>query len=300
MISLVTACMNRESHLRHTLPAWLKLPDISEFVLVDWSTREPFDDLLALDPRIRIIRAVDEPKWVLAYAYNLGVSEAKGDVILKCDADCLPDAAIVSLQPAPGRFYAGNWRAGNAVGKTCANGQCVFTRAQWEEVNGYSEVIRRYGFDDEDFYERLKQAGHSRTDIDHRQLEFLRHSDEERVVNSTPPAPSASVDEFLNRQLHFQEAINRMVAGMMPWGRWFTRAAYSVQSSSERLTIVRRDVTREIPISPPLQQLARSQAIRLMTSLLCKIPTPVLAKMDEAACLAHLSRLAKSSAVQAA
>jgi len=292
--------MNREPHLRHALPEWLKLPDISEFVLVDWSTREPFDDLLVLDPRIRIVRAVEEPKWILAYAYNLGISHAKGDIILKCDADCIPDAHVASLRPGPGRFYAGDWRTGTAFGKTCANGQCVFTRAQWEEVNGYSELIRRYGFDDEDFYERLKRAGHVRTEIDHRLLEFLRHSDDERVVNNSQPVSETSVEEFLHRQLHYHEAINRLIAGMMPWGRWFRRAAYNPISSDERLLVVRRDVACEIPLAPPLQQLARSQAIRLMTSRLCKIPPLVMARMDEAACLAHLTRLAKSGAAQAA
>jgi len=300
MISLVTACMNRESHLRRTLPAWLNLPHVAEFVLVDWSTRESFDDLLALDPRIRIVRAVEEPKWILAYAYNLGISHARGDVILKCDADCMPDDELAALQPAPGRFYAGNWRTGNAVGKACANGQCVFTRAQWEEVNGYSEVIRRYGFDDEDFYERLAQAGHVRTEINHEQLNFLRHSDDERVVNNSQPASDATVEEFLNRQLHYHEAINRLIAGMMPWGPWFTRATYHPVSSDERLTVVRRDVTREIPIAAPLMQLARSQAVRFMAGRLCKIAPPVLMRMDEAACLTQLARLAKASATQAA
>ena len=292
--------MNRESHLRRTLPAWLRLPDISEFVLVDWSTREPFDDLLALDPRIRIVRAVDEPKWILAYAYNLGISHAKGDIILKCDADCMPNERVVALRPGPGRFYAGDWRTGTAHGKTCANGQCVFTREQWEEVNGYSELIRRYGFDDEDFYDRLKLAGHVRTGIDHSLLEFLHHSDGDRVVNNAQPASDVSVEDFLNRQLHYPEAINRLIAGMMPWGRWFTRAPYDSLSTDDRLTVVRRDLTREIPIAPPLMQLARSQAIRLMANRLCKIPPATIARMDDAACLAQLARFAKSSAVQAA
>lgn len=295
MISLVTACMNREAHLRRSLPEWLKLPGIGEFVLVDWSTSEPFDDLISLDPRIRIVRAVGEPKWILAYAYNLGISRAKNDLVLKCDADCLPDARILDAAPASGRFFAGDWRTGHTIGKTCANGQCFFTRTQWEQVNGYSELIRRYGHDDEDFYDRLKAAGHERAEIVPNLLEFLRHSDEDRVSNTTRPPPDNSVEAFLARQLHYHEAINRLIAAMMPWGRWFSRARFDEVSVSNRLEVVRRDIAGEIPLSPPLQQLARTQAIRVITSRLCKVPPQLMARMDEAACLAQLARIAKSA-----
>jgi hypothetical protein len=58
---------------------------------------------------------------------------------------------------------------------------------------------------------------------------------------------------------------------------------------------VKRDTSREIPLSEPLQQLARAQAIRAVTSRVCKIPPPVFARMDEAACLAQLGRLIKKA-----
>lgn len=296
MISLVSACMNRESHLRRSLPVWLKLPAIDEIVLVDWSTREPFDDLLALDPRIRIVRVEEEPRWILAYAYNLGIAEAKGDVILKCDADCLPSTAVVELQPSVGRFFAGDWRTGNLVGKTCVNGQCLFTREQWNQVNGYSELMRRYGHDDEDFYERLKAAGHPRQEIIPGQFEFLKHSDEDRVSNTTKPATDNSMEAFLSRHLQYHEAINKLIAGFMPWGPWFSRASFERVAREGRLEVFRRDVSREIPLSLPLQQLARTQAIRTITSRLCNIPPPLFVRMDEAACLTQLVRLAQKNA----
>jgi hypothetical protein len=44
MRSLVTACMNREHHLRRSLPHWLSLPGLDEIIIVDWSTSEPLDD----------------------------------------------------------------------------------------------------------------------------------------------------------------------------------------------------------------------------------------------------------------
>ncbi len=287
MISLVTTCMNRESHLRQSLPAWLALPDIGEIVLVDWSTQEPFTDLLALDSRIRIIRAEEEPRWVQPYAYNLGIAHARGEIIIKCDADCLPVAEMTQLIPAAGHFYAGDWRSGEKLGKACVNGQCIFTKAQWKQVNGYSELLRRYGRDDVDYYDRLIAAGHARREIPPDRLNFLDHSSDDRVAN-VKPAAADNIDALLNRELPYHETINVVVAAYMPWGPWFTRAPYTVISDDTRLTVVRRDFAREIPISAPLQQTARSHAIRAVTGQICKIPAATLARMDETACLAQL------------
>ena len=81
MISLVTACMNREAHLRRSLPEWLRLPGLGEIVVVDWSNERSLEELTALDPRVRVVRVQGEPRWVLSYAYNLGVARAAGSVI---------------------------------------------------------------------------------------------------------------------------------------------------------------------------------------------------------------------------
>lgn len=290
MLSLVSVCMNREEHLRRTLPAWLALPGVDEIVLVDWSTREPFDDLLALDPRIRIIRVVDEPRWILSYAFNLGIQHARGDLILKCDADCLPNGSILSTPPEHGYFFSGDWRTGAPIGKTCTNGQCFFTKAQWNEVNGYSEVIRRYGHDDVDFYDRLVAAGHARREITPDQLDFIQHDDKARVANHTPPAMHATVDSFLHEQVHYHEAINVVVSSFMPWGRWFTQAHYDTISSTERLISLARDKTREIPLSPSLQNMAHGHAVRLVTGKVCKIPPQAMATLDHNGLLTLLAR----------
>jgi hypothetical protein len=40
-----------------------------------------------------------------------------------------------------------------------------FAKAQFEAIDGYSELIRTYGRDDEDFYDRLIAAGYARREI---------------------------------------------------------------------------------------------------------------------------------------
>ncbi len=307
MLSLVSICMNREAHLRRAVPAWLGLPGVDEIVIVDWSTREPFPDLLGLDPRIRIVRVEDEPRWVQTYPTNLGVAHARGDRILKCDADCLPAPAVSALRPAPGRFFAGDWKTGRAAGKGSVSGQCLFAKTQWEQVNGYSELFRRYAHDDIDFYRRLETAGHARADIPADALDFLPHDDEARVAHQATPsaattAAAPDVDAFLHRQLDYHEAINVVVSQLLPWGPWFPQARYETLETARegRLLRLRRDRSREIPISPAVMQLAQGHALRAVASRVTRLPAAQIARLDEPSLLRLLAPFAAARPAPAA
>lgn len=288
MISLVTACMNREAHLRQTLPAWLTLPDVAEIVVVDWSNRTPLRELRALDPRIRVIRAEGEARWVLSYAYNLGVTHARHEVILKCDADCRPTAAVTQLRPTADGFYAGHWKTGTVVGKPSVNGQCMFTRAQFERVNGYSEIIRMYGRDDEDFYDRLIAAGYARREIPPAELAFIDHTQQERLANQTSGDTSDPVEAFLKKQPVYFEMYNLALANLLPWGVWQTRAHYTTREETDNYLACERDTTREIPVAAPLRAMARLHGVRSLTAQACGLPGSQVMAMDEKACLAAL------------
>lgn len=299
MISLVTACMNRDAHLRRTLPAWLALPDITEVIVVDWSNRTPLRDLAALDSRIRVIRAEGEPRWILSYAYNLGISHARNEIVLKCDADCLPTAAVASLRPADDAFYAGYWKTGVACGKPSVNGQCLFTKAQFERVNGYSEVIRMYGRDDEDFYDRLSKAGFNRREIPATELAFIEHTQQERLANQVGARAADPVETFLQRQPGYFEMYNLALTRLLPWGIWQARARFAVTEDSPNWLVCQRDTTREIPVAAPLQAMARLHGLRSVAAGACSLPAQQVMAMDEAACLAALrKRLATAASTQ--
>ena len=65
-ISLVTCSMNRTQNLLRALPSWLANVEITEIVIVDWSSDMPVAyDIAAAgisDPRIRILRIEGEPR----------------------------------------------------------------------------------------------------------------------------------------------------------------------------------------------------------------------------------------------
>jgi hypothetical protein len=299
MISLVTACMNRDGHLRQTLPQWLALPGVAEVVIVDWSNRTPLRDLHLVDSRVRVVRAEGEARWILSYAYNLGLSQAQHDTILKCDADCVPTAAVTSLIPTEKAFYAGYWKTGAACGKPSVNGQCLFSRKQFEQVNGYSEVIRMYGRDDEDFYDRLIKAGYGRREIPPSELSFIEHTQQERLVNQVSAKAADPVETFLQRQTVYFEMYNLALSKLLPWGIWNARARFEVAEDVGGARVCVRDKTREIPVSTPVQAMARLHGLRSVTAQISGLPAQRVMSMDEPACIDALrQKLSALSSVQ--
>ncbi len=288
--------MNREEHLRRSLPEWLKLPGLAEVVVVDWSNARPLIDLTRLDTRVRVVRAEGEPKWVLSYAYNLGVSRAASPLILKCDADCQPRSPVTALRPGDGHFYAGYWKSGAPVGKPSVNGQCLFSRAQFDAVNGYSEFIRTYGRDDEDFYDRLIAAGYERREIAPSELEFLEHRHEARMANQVSPG-EAGIEGWLRREVVYNEMRNAYLARALPWGPARPRAAFATVETGERWEVVRRDADAELAIPALVAASARLASLRYLVQKVARLPAPAAARLDERACLALLAnRLAAAAA----
>ena len=168
-ISLVTCAMNRSQNLLRALPTWLANPEISEVVIVDWSSATPVDADLReagiADPRIRILRIEGEGRWVLSYAFNAGFRAAACAQILKADADILLSADFFRRNPLlPGAFIAGNWRAVQAD-QAHVNGFFFISRQALQGVGGFNEHITSYGWDDDDIYDRLTLSGQRRQDV---------------------------------------------------------------------------------------------------------------------------------------
>lgn len=297
MFSLVTACMNREAHLRRSLPAWLNLPGLAEVVIVDWSNAQPLFDLATLDSRVRVIRAEGEERWILSYAYNLGLAHATHDAVLKCDADCVPTAEAVSCLPEPNRFFAGHWRSGHLAGKPSVNGQCFVAKAHFERVNGYSEIIRTYGRDDEDFYDRLQRAGVARAEIPAATLNFLDHSHEERVSNQFAGGPSLTAEQHILRDTTYNEMRNYYLATLYPWGPERIRAAYArAGEPGPRCVALRRDRTTEFAPPPDAQEAASLYSLRYLVGKILRLPASAADKLERAACIKLLApRIAKAA-----
>ncbi|MCP2669704.1 galactosyltransferase-related protein [Maricaulaceae bacterium EIL42A08] len=243
-VSLVTACRNRNENLKRALPSWIACPQITEIVIVDWTSEIPVAEDLAgsgiSDHRIRVVRVDDEPRWILSYAFNLGFQSAKCARILKADADIViePDFFNRNLL-RPKAFIAGNWRTA-ARHQAFVNGFFYVKRAPLIELGGFNEYITTYGWDDEELYARLIEHGLVREDVAGGSIHHLPHNDAERTERASNRTGAAAA-ETLPGQTSYLIRRNRQIANMMPtWSGTRPRVGYEPLPSHRDSSRLRR------------------------------------------------------------
>jgi hypothetical protein len=213
-LSVVTVCMNRREHLLTTAPLVAAWHHHDEHLIVDWSSHEPLrrHDLPS-DPRLRLLRVEGERRWNPSRAYNFALGQARGDWLVKLDADCWPTAR---LDPA-GLLAAGPvWVGSGGEGR---HGQFLIDRATLAAVGGFNEFLRGWGFEDKDLRARLEvQQGWRLGPIPTVAIGVILHSDEERMGQ-----PQAGAGQGLQRSLGLatmrsSRLGNRLLAAHLPWG----------------------------------------------------------------------------------
>lgn len=158
--SIVTCCMNRNENLLKAVETWRELP-VDEIVIVDWSSSIPVRHTLGAitDSRIKIIRVENESKWILTYAFNVGLRFARYQKIVKFDADIQVtrdffEKNLISEEC----LVRGNWKHAVERGEgeqKYVNGSFVAPKKSLKQIGYYNEFIRTYGWDDSDIYQRL-------------------------------------------------------------------------------------------------------------------------------------------------
>ena len=256
-ISLVTCCRNRSENLKKALPSWLELDDISEIIIVDWSSDTPLKRDLKLfldaDERIRIVRVEEEEAWILTYAYNAGFRCASHVCILKADADIViaPDF-FDKNKLSKGEFLAGNWR-NVPEDQAHINGFFLVCKADLADAGGFNEFITSYGWDDDDLYSRLTALGVRRSEIDPDTIYHIPHDDEARseAFSTGKSADAISAGDRLRKSSQYGIRRNYYVAALMPtWSRQRQMVDFSVITKQRgHVTLQRLDRrSNEVPL----------------------------------------------------
>ena len=147
-----------------SLTSWVLSPDINEIVIVDWSSDKPIDHLCGLSSRIKVVRVDDQKYYNLSKSFNLAADVSTGNILLKLDCDVVlnPYFNIIKENPLEyNTFYTGHWKMFPKYYHPL-NGFLYIRRNDFFKVNGYNEYLEGYGYDDEDIYNRLQDAGVNR------------------------------------------------------------------------------------------------------------------------------------------
>ena len=270
-ISLVTCSMNRTENLILALPSWIANPEISEILIVDWSSRSLVEHELQQagisDPRIRIVRVDDEPRWILSYAFNVGFRSAACETILKVDADIVlsPDF-FKRNQVTDGSFIAGNWRTASED-QSHVNGFFFISRKALAAVGGFNEHITTYGWDDDDIYDRLTLMGQRRRDVAAGTIFHLEHDDEERIGDSGSHGAVQTLRDRLTSVTKFLIRSNRYIAFVMThWDSASIHLPFRVKARSDNLMTICREGWVPSAVPPHVQTAAREHALSELTA----------------------------------
>jgi hypothetical protein len=217
-ISVICACKNRSEALRVSLSSWLNFKEITEIIIIDWSSDEPIDYFTKLDSRIKIIRVSDQKYFNQPQPLNLAASLATGKYILKLDTDYVINPYhnfILSYFPSDDSFTSGVHNYENpeyydeTIGQLMFNkhlmsseelknyfdsyspyfkyltGLLFITKENFDKVGGYNEKLTScYAYEDDEIFQRLRLLGlkENKLDVDF-SLIHLPHGDNKRTEN---------------------------------------------------------------------------------------------------------------------
>ncbi len=243
-VSIVVGCRDRANNLLKSIQTWLANPEVSEIVIVDWSSKVPvWDSLFAAgieDPRIRIFRVLGESKWCLSEALNVGFRLARFESVFKADADTMIATDFFrENRIGENEFRAGNWRTGQGD----LNGSFYARLSDILAVSGYSEFIRAYGWDDEDLYMRLVASGLLRRDFVLATARGIEHDDTFRIESDEKVTEKAeqTAQRALSTNREHLIYYNKLLTAILPEWPWrHTCAQFRIRWESDRKFLLRR------------------------------------------------------------
>ena len=179
-VSIITMSKGRLHHLTKTIDSFLT-QNTHEVIVVDYGCPDNTYEWCVSqnNPRLKSIRASSIKEYFnISKARNIGARLAIGNVLLFADVD--------NLMPLHFTQNCIDFMANEDVDLCCPayfdfcmSGTCLVKASVWNIVRGYDESLSGWGYDDIDFYDRVKFAGFTRGLFMNHGLTSISHSDEE-------------------------------------------------------------------------------------------------------------------------
>lgn len=157
-VSIISVAMNRNERAHGAVKNWLACDAVAEIVLIDWSSDTPLE--IEGDERLRLVRVMKEPNFVLTESFNLAAELATGDVLVKMDIDYrMTPQFLLALNLQAGMYFRGKSSLKIEYNDRFLNGFVALRAEDFWKVGGYNERLYGYGLDDGCLYRRLVESG---------------------------------------------------------------------------------------------------------------------------------------------
>ncbi|PZT89455.1 MAG: hypothetical protein DI630_32175 [Gordonia sp. (in: high G+C Gram-positive bacteria)] len=259
-VSVIIPCYNAEVWIGRQITAVLaQLGPEDELVLVDNLSTDATPALLAeaaaADPRARVVTAAE--RQGVNHARNVGLADARGDILLICDAD---DRIHAGWVEAFRSAFSDSGVAGGAAIPVDGNGRRVgedlglhhvfggppyplganmaMTRDVFDAVGGFDESFRG-GHDEADFAWRAADAGFPTRFVPEARIDYLQRSDVRGVVTQRRNYARTAI-QLWTRHPHLVDplgvslrgAVQGALTGLPTWGR-VLRGAATLEDGAE-------------------------------------------------------------------
>jgi len=190
-IAFCTTCMNRMSHLQQTLEKNIQdnyLPDLVEFVVLDYNSQDGLDKWIYnnmkkyIDEEILVYYKTTEPAHYLrSHSRNMAFRLADATILCNLDADNFlgKGFAAFMLEEFSKRddiFYTNNYSFNDTFGRVCVR------TGDFMAIRGYNEALKSYGYEDNDFLNRLALSGLKPMSFQNPEFyHYVSHPDADRV-----------------------------------------------------------------------------------------------------------------------
>lgn len=191
-VSFCTTIMNRLHHLQETLPmnlAYNQDNDNCEFIILDYNSTDGLEEWIQenhihFKGKVKYFRTTEPAHYQRSHSRNMAMKLADGDIICNLDADNYtgPSFAKYVSQVFEEHQQCFLSPAKNSPSDTF--GKVCFKKEDFLKIRGYDEVIKTYGFEDNDLKNRLEQSGLRELHYDHPDFLYaITHTMQERVEN---------------------------------------------------------------------------------------------------------------------
>ena len=190
-IAFCTTCMNRINHLQQTLEKNIQdnyLKDKVEFILLDYNSQDGLGEWIYsnmkqyIDEGILAYYKNPEPiHYLRSHSRNMAFRLANASILCNLDADNFLGNGFAAFMlnefsKHDNIFYTNNYSFNDTFGRVCVRTE------DFMSIRGYNESLKSYGYEDNDFLNRLVLHGLKPMSFhDPEFYHYIVHSDNDRV-----------------------------------------------------------------------------------------------------------------------